>query len=411
MNTTNTTQKGDELELKVFEIINELLNKEEFFISGKNSQIFRKKKYKSNKTNNEIIVDISIETFLPNAKHYSQLTVIECKNYQSTISVDKIRVLRSVMDEIGAHKGIIASRTKFQKGVLDLARANNVGLCLINTKNQFDWINYRIDKTFNHYTLDMIDNLLSTCSNKSFFAYSNCNCFENLPDLLIHLGVLDRFENIQEFVKIPYRSEEEINSEIEQLPIYIYRNDKLCIEELINFLREKYKVDFIFDTNLDMYNQQKILGKISFNPVRIFIDSKLIEDDYRWRFTFAHEVGHLILHSKLLKEFIRDNYDNEQTVFQSEVSDKINKRMELQANMFASKLLLPIIPLRCLIKEYFIKERIHKNFLYLDNQPCNRLLAMNLLYEIQCKFGVSIEAGKIRLKNIGSLMDMTEQSM
>jgi len=413
MNVLNTTKKGDEFELQVFAIIKDLLDKDDFFVPGKRSKIFWQKTYKSNITNDEIIIDVSIETYLPNAEKYSQLTIFECKNYKPSIpvSVDKIRVLRSVMQEIGAHKGVIISKTRFQKGVIDTAKATNVGLCIINTKNQLDWINYRVDRIHNQYSIDKIDSILTENSDKSFFAYSNSGCFENLPDLLINLGVIDKFQNKQEFVNIPYKSEELIKKEVYELPRNVYIENKLDTDELAKFLAEKYNVEFIFDNNLDMYNHNKILGKISFNPLKIYVTNELIEDYYRWRFTFAHEVGHLILHSDILRNFISDNFDNEQTIFQSDISERINKRMEIQANIFATKLLLPEEPFIKLVQQYFIKERIHKKYLYLDNQPCNRNLVNNLLGEIKYKFGVSLEVGKIKLKNLNLLVDKTENSI
>jgi len=40
----NTTLKGDIFEKRVFDLINDLLKNEEYFLSGKNSKIFSKKK-------------------------------------------------------------------------------------------------------------------------------------------------------------------------------------------------------------------------------------------------------------------------------------------------------------------------------------------------------------------------------
>jgi len=64
MKNTNTVERGSNFEEKVFLIIRELLDNDEFFVSGKRSFIHRKKKYYSEARKDYIIVDISIETYL-----------------------------------------------------------------------------------------------------------------------------------------------------------------------------------------------------------------------------------------------------------------------------------------------------------------------------------------------------------
>ena len=63
MKQISTTKKGSEFEEKVFFIIRELLDNEDFFVSGKKSYIYRKKEYYSDSRKDNIVVDISIETF------------------------------------------------------------------------------------------------------------------------------------------------------------------------------------------------------------------------------------------------------------------------------------------------------------------------------------------------------------
>lgn len=114
----------------------------------------------------------------------------------------------------------------------------------------------------------------------------------------------------------------------------------------------------------------------------------------------------------LPKEYINDNFDVENTIFLNHVeSKKINKRMEIQANIFATNLLLPKFAFLKIVSEYFIKERIHRNYLFLDNQPCNRYLVYNLLGELKCKFGVSHEVAKNRLVSMKLLKDETDTSI
>ena len=411
MNKINTVKKGDKLEIKIFNILKRLLDNEEFYFSGKRSKIYLKKPYYSALTKNKIIVDVAIETFLPNMDTYSILTVFECKNYETKIPVEKIRVFQTVLNEIGAHKGIIVSKLGFQKGVKDTAKVANIGLCVVNKNEELNWINTRLDRKHQQYDTTKVNSFLQRDIKTDFFSYNNKKIYENFPDLLINIGVIDRFENKQEFIKIPYKSEYQIQEEINKVAEHIYLNDKLDINKLVEFIKNQYKVEFIFDKKLDFYNNHQTLGKISFKPSKIFITKELQSEIYRWRFTLAHEIGHFFLHSKLLKKFIDDNIENEQTIIHYNTSDKVNKRMEIQANIFASLLLLPEIPLKRLVKQYFKKERIHKNHLYLDHQLCNRQLVYSLLSEIKNKFEVSHEAGKFRLISLNLLVDATDNSI
>jgi len=60
----------------------------------------------------------------------------------------------------------------------------------------------------------------------------------------------------------------------------------------------------------------------------------------RYRFTVAHEIGHLILH----EDFIRSRYPDDTEDWKNRViaiSDADNSRMEFQARSFAAQVLVP----------------------------------------------------------------------
>ena len=411
MNKSNTVEKGDKLEIQVYNILKKLLLNDDFYLSGKRSKIYLKKDYYSALTKNKIIVDVAIETFLPNKETYSILTVFECKNYETKIPVEKIRAFRSVLDEIGANKGIIVSKLGIQKGVKDTAVVTNIGLCVVNKDEELNWINTRLDKKQQEYDTDNINSFLIKDLKANFFGYFNKKSYENLPNLLIDIGVIDRFENKQEFIKIPYKSEQQISDEINKISENIYINNKLNSEKLIDYIKNEHRFKFIFDQSLEMYNKHQILGKIKFRPKEIYITKELQTDNFRWRFTLAHEIGHLILHSKLLENFIESNIENEETILHYNTTNKVNRRMEIQANMFASLLLLPEKPLRKIVKDYFIEIRNYKGRLYFDNQPINRQLTYGLLGKMKEKFGVSHEVGKYRLISLNLLEDKTDNSI
>ncbi|MFV5693042.1 ImmA/IrrE family metallo-endopeptidase [Flavobacterium sp. LT1R49] len=74
----------------------------------------------------------------------------------------------------------------------------------------------------------------------------------------------------------------------------------------------------------------------------------------------CHEIGHLILHTKLLENRIEKREDVDYTLsLNSRVSELNNNnnniRLEIQANIFASHLLIPINPLIREVTTFFCK--------------------------------------------------------
>ena len=135
-------------------------------------------------------------------------------------------------------------------------------------------------------------------------------------------------------------------------------------------------------------------------------------DPARWRFTLAHEIGHLILHSKLLTDKLSEKADTDYSMsYKYAVTEMTSRRLEYQANLFAGHLLIPINTLTSVVQKYFLEERIHKGHLYWDHQPVNQQLAFNLLTKISLLYGVSIEVGRIRLITLGLLIDDRYKSL
>jgi hypothetical protein len=70
-------------------------------------------------------IDASAEIHLKDLK---LLFVVECKFWKSQVSQDVVLSLRSKVEDLGAHKGIIVSRSGFQPGAIKVARANGIAL-------------------------------------------------------------------------------------------------------------------------------------------------------------------------------------------------------------------------------------------------------------------------------------------
>lgn len=117
----------------------------------------------------------------------------------------------------------------------------------------------------------------------------------------------------------------------------------------------------------------KISGQIIRNPRKGGSSGFLIvvnSEDHpnRKRFTLAHEIAHFILHRDLIEEGVVDN-----TMYRSA---ELSSYHEVQANRLAADILMPIKIVR---REWLA-----------DSDPVH----------LARRFGVSVEAIKIRLKNL-----------
>src|SRR5215831_16711442 len=103
MPSINSVKKGDQFEMKVFQILKQLLENDELFLPGKRSKIFQRKKYYSKIREDDIEFDIAIETYINDSDKYSLLTVIECKDYSKTVPVNDIEEFAHKLSGVGTH--------------------------------------------------------------------------------------------------------------------------------------------------------------------------------------------------------------------------------------------------------------------------------------------------------------------
>jgi Restriction endonuclease len=68
------------------------------------------------------------------------LTIIECKNWKNYVSRITLNSIDSIRNALHAHKVIVVTATGFQKGAIEFARINKIGLYKITTKG--DSYNY-----------------------------------------------------------------------------------------------------------------------------------------------------------------------------------------------------------------------------------------------------------------------------
>jgi hypothetical protein len=64
---------------------------------------------------------------------------VECKNYSSSITLEKVRNFHAVLQDIGNTYGIMVTKTGFQKGVIDYAKHHGIDLKLLRNPIEEDW--------------------------------------------------------------------------------------------------------------------------------------------------------------------------------------------------------------------------------------------------------------------------------
>ncbi|MEJ7684438.1 MAG: ImmA/IrrE family metallo-endopeptidase [Segetibacter sp.] len=309
------------------------------------------------------------------------------------------------INQVGEHntKGIVITAHSFQQCALSIAKKEGIGLIRLNSTNEIQWINYRRGSNeINHFEneLELTD---ETCLNEPFVCKIGDKKITNFADLLLELSLIDYFNDSEEFIEIPFVTHDRFNYIVDKLyKNNVYDNTVLNFDKLTKFLEPKYNVIFEYD----LLEDENYLGKIEFNPLTIKISNKARVDRNRWRFTLAHEIGHLILHSPLLKERLQEKTDTENTLaLKYSSSNKNSERLEIQANLFASYLLLPENILLPVINATFTEYRIHRKSLYLDSQPVNQKEVFEILSRLSILFEASIESIKIRLMKLNLLVD------
>lgn len=423
----NTIQKGDFLESRIYDLFVTEIAADRFWAKQSCCKIFRKKGYFSKDRGAEIVFDISVEIYLPNAAEYSSLILIECKNYSHAVPVDDAEEFFAKIQQIGTAKGIIASTAAFQTGTRSYAKSKRIGLLRYFDPSEFKWELYRSPsasaKSTSLEQTSLAEEGLSINEFRStaFDLYlqspkrSTNSVWDFFDDLISesteddgYLQVVNLRSNLESHV--PYLKQDSI----EDLSGHIlesigYKRGEVSLDAICAL--EKRRSGLNINLNVELpasHLKREILGVLTFKPLEIIVFRQPFPNRGRDRFTLAHELSHHLLgHGKFLFRDSCEELDFDSSLLGSvEGTDIV--RLEFQANFLASCLLMPRFCLaddfRLLLKTLGIA---NKGFgeLYLDDQPCNRQVYEIVTSELMQRYGVSRSALTIRLINLGLLHD------
>ena len=210
-------------------------------------------------------------------------------------------------------------------------------------------------------------------------------------------------------VDVPYLTYNDMEAVAQKLLFeYKQKRGQLTLPIPIEDIIENHlKLSLEIENLRDELGCSDILGGIYFSEPRIVIDSSLIEEDGRYRFTAAHEAAHWELHREL---FVSN--PNQIDLFSANSSPNIvcrdsnsQTREEFQANYTAACILMPRDLLAQAVREYYGKEAylFKRGTRFSQYNDCLNHVARNFNVD----FGVSIQAMVIRLEQTQLVRDTT----
>ncbi len=381
----NTVLKGDLFEKNSYELIRKAIDDDKFGISPKFSKVFLKKGYFSRLRNKEIVFDLSIEIWPPDAERLSILYLIECKNYSSKkVPVDDIEEFLSKVSQIADLgyfiKGVFISNNSFQDGAIEIAKKAGIMLIEVTPENE---LSIKLHKTERK-------NIQITNEEKEIEAF------------LFSVFDLNRVEGLKKYSRkniedIVIGIINEIDDEILKYTL------QTPINKTIEYFKFKYNLKFEFENELHATNGKQIHGyfDVTENIIKI---SKNVVNTERFSFLLAHELGHFILHRNLrINQQVYDIFEDAEYDFLADkyLLNNYKNWIEWQANEFASSFILPsnsfYTRLILVQKSLGISKYGH---IYLDDQPINRQDFKQITNYLSQHFNTTYTSVLYKLENL-----------
>jgi len=413
----NTTEKGNQLELRALDIIQKLIEDNQISHLKENLRIKRKpeSKYYSNIRKGYIEFDLSIEFWPPGADKMALLYLVECKNYENRVSVNKIETFHSQLVQLQLFniKGIFITNSPLQKGGYNIA--DSAGIMVIQAEANEDY-KIILHKTSRKDDFRQIPFVLET---------QNLNLLDigvKLVEKIIDKKIFEAFiQNIPDThvsYQIDRLSKDDIetiaNFELDKInPSILSKAHTLNPQTLKKFLADQYDIEIE-----SFCEPEHMFGFCDIQERTIGLNSNIIGTN-RELFILAHEMGHFILHKKLkIGQISYNNFEDSRFNFQTQKHDLKNPKnwIEWQANSFASSLVLPSKVL--IAKAFWLQQRlgVAKGKIYLDDDYENIKIYRELIKKLAYLLNTSQTSviyklneldminNQSRLKSIGQIL-------
>lgn len=385
----STTDKGNAYENKVFRLVKKLIADGTVAV-GKHYSLHQKKAYPIDFGTDQFIADISIEV---RNSHFndaiSNLIIFECKDLVRKLDKSDFEEWRGKMQNLPFGKKLyIVTSIGFPQPIIDKALNTGVGLIVWNGYGKEKWM---APRTLNEVEQrDYQFNILRGNQNApSYPLIFENGCFYTMGEILRYNGLPINAPTL----KPSYLPRTEINKIVNELlassDFYSIKTDK-NEDKLLTFLNVKIEFQELPTTHNGRYDAIRHC---------IILPNWLISKPHRLRFSLAHELAHAYLHREKLRQYESFFATADSTTYIP--SDAEFHWFDVQANDFASYLLMPDAEFRQAVSILFKQYRLHHVPFVIDNQKGEFPIYYSMVDSIANHFNVSKEHVKSRLKKDG----------
>lgn len=349
--TMSTTEKGDTLEDKLSEYLLDQQNHDKLVYDAypaSHCKVLKKPKYYCKDREANVEFDVVVEVRRTGRSEPHLYVVFECKNHKKPIEDSYVRTFSDQISSVfgQAVKGIVVTSSKLQSGAERLATNRRLGIVKFD-ENGIEVIADRAVGTWaeNRFIQTQLADSTRRSKSLKFSACIDGGYFSSFDQMLHGLETDPndaRAETKNRRDKsVAFLPEAEVQVAAQKARSQIdYDGGEVDVEKLCRVLKLDLSYSQRAFQDADGYT---ILGSANFAKRSIEINQH--GNPNRERFTVAHEIGHFTLghdqylHSESIVE--RDLFSD------LDAEDTFNyERLECQANLFASALLLPDEQLR-----------------------------------------------------------------
>tara|TARA_R110002020_G_scaffold150446_1_gene327148 strand:- start:10587 stop:11894 length:1308 start_codon:yes stop_codon:yes gene_type:complete len=409
----NTTEKGNKLEDRLFDYLLDQFKRDEliFDIYPANCcTVLKKPNYYCREREADVNFDVVVEVRRQGGIDPHVYVVFECKNHQRPIEDKNVRVfsdqVRSVFGQ--AAKPLVVTSSRLQSGAESVAKNRGLGIVKFD-ENGIDVV---VDRAVGGWAENRFIQTQIFAGNRKpktlkFAACINGRYFGSFDQMLRSIEYIptderadnaDKKDNSVEFLPDAIIQDAAQNA----LSLVKYSCGEVDVEALCRVLNLNLSYS---DRALQDADGNTILGSANFGTRSIEINQH--GNRHRERFTVAHEIGHFVLrHDK----YLRSESIVEQDLFEEVEKDEAfnYERLEYQANLFASMLLLPeaeFLDAVGALRSKFETFGRAFGYIFVDDQPCNYLPYNRMLAELSDQFGTSKQVIEIKMKRANLLTD------
>jgi Zn-dependent peptidase ImmA (M78 family) len=409
----NTTDKGNKLEDKLYDFLLDQLNHNELVYDAypaSHCKVLKKQKYYCKDREADVEFDVVLEIRRTGRLEPHLYVVFECKNHAKPIEDSYVRnfsdQIRTVFGQ--AVKGIIVASSKLQSGAERVAANRRLGIVKFD-ENGIDVIADRAVGAWaeNHFIQTQLADSNRRSKSLKFSACVDGSYFSSFDQMLHSFEVGPTGTRDETAVKrdnsVTFLPEAKIQFAAQKAQSLIdYDGGEVDVERLCSAsnLELSYSKQVVQDAD-----GNTILGSANF--VKKLIEINQHGNRNRERFTVAHEIGHFLMGHD---QYLRSESIVEQDLFADiDTEDTFNyERLEYQANLFASELLLPDKQLRLALEALRLDLKVYDKgfgYIFVDDQPCNYIPYNQIMSGLSDHFGVSKRAIEIRLRRANLVTD------